>query len=81
MDKDQQDQKEFLEQQLRWTEEQACILDEMDNKLHEMKRIAEYVLEHDLSEIEIERLNSKLNVLKREVDFLQKQLYFGPTIN
>ncbi len=40
MDIHQQEQKKFLEQQLQHTKEQVCILDEMNVKLYEMKRIA-----------------------------------------
>lgn len=74
MNKDQPDQKEFLEQQLQWTKEQVRILDAMDVKLHEMKEIAEYALEHNLLVIEIEGLNNELNVLKNEYSSLEKQL-------
>jgi hypothetical protein len=52
MDKDQQEQKKFLEQQLQWSKEQARILDEIEKKLYEMKEIAEYALKHKLSPIE-----------------------------
>ena len=45
MDNDQQDQKKFLEEQLEWSKEQVRILDEIDMRLHEMKRIAEYAVE------------------------------------
>jgi hypothetical protein len=75
MDLDQQEQKKFLEQQLQQTKEQVCILDEMNVKLYEMKRIAEYALEHKLSVIEIERLNGELDTLKNEFSSLEKQLY------
>lgn len=75
MGQDQQEQREFLEQQLQWTEEQIRILDEMDGKLREMKKIAEYALEHKLSAIEIERLNGELKVLEGEYSSLEKQLY------
>ena len=49
MDKDQQEQKKFLEEQLEWCKEQDRILEEIEMKLHEMKRIAEYALEHELT--------------------------------
>lgn len=75
MDQDQQEQKKHLEQQLQWTKERVCILDEMNVKLHEMKRIAEYALEHTLSAIEIERLNGELDTLKNEFSSLERQLY------
>ncbi|WP_399628568.1 hypothetical protein [Sporosarcina sp. SG10008] len=75
MDQDQQEQKNHLEQQLQWTKERVCILDEMNVKLHEMKRIAEYAVEHTLSAIEIERLNGELYTLKNEFSSLERQLY------
>ena len=75
MNQDRQAQKRDLEQQLEWTKEQVHILDKMDVKLHEMKKIAEYALEHKLSEDEIQRLNGELNVLKSELGSLEKQLY------
>ncbi|WP_421101404.1 hypothetical protein ACOKXV_15350, partial [Sporosarcina psychrophila] len=75
MDQDQQEQKKHLEQQLQWTKERVCILDEMNVKLHEMKRIAEYAVEHTLSATEIERLNDELDTLKNEFSSLEKQLY------
>ena len=79
MDQDEQAQKIILEEQLKWTKEQVRILDEMDSKLHEMKKIAEYAREHKLSEIEIERLNGELNVLKNEYSSLEKQ--YNPVLH
>lgn len=75
MDQDQEEQRESLEQQLQWTQGQIRILDEMDGKLNEMKRIAQYVVEHTLTEIEVEWLNNELNVLKDEFSSLKKQYY------
>jgi len=75
MDDAQQEQKYHLEQQLQWTVEQVRILDEMNVKLHEMKRIAEYALAENLSAIEIERLNGELDKLKTEFSSLERQLY------
>ena len=49
MDNDQQDQKKFLEDQLEWSQDQVGILDEMNVRLHEMKRIAQYVINNELS--------------------------------
>jgi vacuolar-type H+-ATPase subunit I/STV1 len=75
MDKDQQEKKKFLEQQLQWSREQARILDEIDVNLHEMKEIAEYALKHELTKDEIEKLNSQLNDLKDVIHSLEKQLH------
>ena len=68
MNKDEQEHQKFLEELLEWCKEQDRILVEIDVKLHEMKEIAEYALEHQLTSLEIDQLNSQLNELKREVD-------------
>ncbi|MFJ7726532.1 hypothetical protein ACIQXV_10230 [Neobacillus sp. NPDC097160] len=75
MDKNQQEQKRFFEQQLQWTLERARILDEINVKLHEMKEIVKYVLIHELSSSEIEELNSQMDNLKNVIQCLEKQLY------
>ncbi|OKL36341.1 hypothetical protein [Domibacillus mangrovi] len=75
MDKNHQDDKKFLEEQLQWCKEQDSILEEVNVKLHEMKKIAEYVLKHELTLAETDELNGQLNKLKREVHSLEKQLY------
>ena len=75
MDKDQQEHKKFLEEQLEWCKQQDHILEEIDMKLHEMKEIAQYALEHELTSVEIDQLNSQLNELKREVHSLEEQLH------
>ena len=67
--------KSFCEEQLEWCKEQGRILEEIDVKLHEMKKIAEYALEYELTLVEIDQLNGQLNELKREVHFLEKQLH------
>ena len=75
MDTDEKELKTFLEQQLEWSKEQVRILDEIDMRLHEMKKIAEYAVEHELSANEKIRLNTQLKDLKDEVDSLEKQLH------
>ncbi|MFJ8266894.1 hypothetical protein [Peribacillus asahii] len=75
MDKDQQEQKRFLEEQLEWCRKQDGILEEIEEKLHEMKELAEYARDHELTSLEIDKLNNQLNDLKREVHSLEQQLY------
>ena len=67
------EQKEFLEEQLQWTKEQIAILDEMDSKLQEMKKIAVYAAENEIPTNEIEKLNSRLKGLQIEYSFLENQ--------
>jgi hypothetical protein len=74
MDENEQDHKKLLEEQLEWSKRQGCILEEMNEKLHNMKSIAEYVLKHNLTSVETEKLNGQFNELKREVYTLEKQL-------
>ena len=54
---------------------QDGILVEIEVKLYEMKEIAEYTLEHELTHLEIDQLNSQLNEFEREVDCLEEQLH------
>ena len=65
------EQKEFLEEQLDWTKGQIDILDQMDMKLREMKKIAEYAAENNLSMGEREKLSSHLEEIKNEYRFLE----------
>ena len=76
MNKDEQDYKKFLEEQLEWCKKQNTILEKIEMKLYEMKQIAEYVLKHKLTSVEVEELNDQLKELKSEVHFLEKQLHF-----
>ena len=70
-----QSEKKMLEQQLQWTKEQIRILDAMDIKLHEMKKIAEYAAENELSSYEREVLNNQIVALKNEYRILESQRY------
>lgn len=72
MERDEQTEKRILVEQLEWTREQARLLDEMDMKLHEMRKIAEYAKEHELSLMEINRMNGELNKLIDEYNALER---------
>jgi hypothetical protein len=74
MDKNSQEYKKLLEEQLEWCKERDCILEKIESKFYEMKRIAEYALKHDLTSEEIDGLNGQLNELQSEVHSLEKQL-------
>ncbi|MCR8926814.1 hypothetical protein NLI92_002164 [Priestia megaterium] len=75
MEKDEQKHKKFLKQQLEWCKEQDRILEEIEMKLHEMKKVAEYAFNHELTLVEIDELNDRLKELESEVLFLEKQLH------
>lgn len=74
MNKARQEQKKYLDEQIEWCKWQDGILKEIENKLYEMKELAEYACNHELTSIEVNRLNEKLNKLKQEVHSLEQQL-------
>lgn len=74
MDKDQQELKKFLEDQVEWCRWQDGILEQIENKLYKMKELAEYARDHELTPIERSKLNEQLNTLKQEVHSLEQQL-------
>lgn len=75
MTNDKKEQLEFLEQQLTWSKQQTQILNEIDKKLYEMKEIAEFALNHELSKKKLMVLNEQLDQLKKEVLLLEIQLH------
>ncbi|WP_071393533.1 hypothetical protein [Bacillus tuaregi] len=72
MEKNQLEWKKFLEQQLEWGKQRDRILEQIEKKLFEMKSIAEYAAQHELSKTEAEKLNEQLNVLKDEIHALEE---------
>jgi len=75
MNKEDQEHKQFLEQQLQWCKKRDRILEEIEMKLHEMKKIVQYTLDYELTEIELEQLNDCLKELAGEVYSLKRQLH------
>ncbi|MED4139339.1 hypothetical protein P4652_14030 [Priestia megaterium] len=75
MEKDDKEHKNFLEQQLEWCKEQDRILEEIEMKLHEMKKVAEYAFSHELTSLQTDQLNGQLKELESDVHFLEKQLH------
>lgn len=74
MDKELQEQKKFLEDQLEWCRKRDTVLADLENKLHEMRALAEYAKDHKLTQSEVNELNFKVNELKKEVHLLDLQL-------
>ncbi|SFQ53500.1 hypothetical protein SAMN05421670_2569 [Psychrobacillus psychrotolerans] len=75
MDKETQEYRKFLEDQLEWCKKQDHILEEIEDKLYEMKEIAECALANDVNTDEIERLNHQMDNLKKEIQYLEKQIH------
>ncbi len=76
MNKEQQELKRFLEQHVEWCKRQDSKLEMLENKLYEMKEIAEYARDHELLPIDRERLQEQLDILEQEVHSLEQQLHF-----
>ncbi|KZR59871.1 hypothetical protein [Pseudobacillus badius] len=74
VDKDQQEYKRFLENQLQLCLKQDGLLAMLNAKLWEMKKIAEQVLESECTSIELEELNRQFHELQQEAGFLEQQL-------
>ncbi|WP_138419475.1 hypothetical protein [Aquibacillus sediminis] len=73
MDNNQRDTRKFLEEQLQWVIEQDNILKKIEINLYEMRSLAEYARDHELSSKEYNRLNYQINELKNKVVVLQQQ--------
>ena len=74
MNNEQMELKKFLAEQVNWCKQQDAILEKIENKLYEMKELAEYARDHCLSLREIDEVNCQLAVLKQEVHSLEQQL-------
>lgn len=56
MDKDQLELKKFLVEQVEWCKRQDSMLEQIENKLYEMKELAVYARDHELTSNEVNRL-------------------------
>ncbi|MGI8385390.1 hypothetical protein [Robertmurraya sp. P23] len=74
MNKDEKEQRIFLEETIQMTKEHIQILDKMEVLMSEMREIAQYILSNELKKIEVRRLNNQFNELKEEVVMLEKKL-------
>ncbi|WP_366160977.1 hypothetical protein ABXS71_19630 [Bacillus infantis] len=75
MNCDQQEHKRFLEEQLEWCRKEDRILETIEVKLHKMKELAEFACFYELTAIETDMLNGQLDELRKEVQYLEQQLY------
>jgi hypothetical protein len=58
---------EYAKEKLVWVTNRLEILDEVDKKLKEMKRMAEYALDNEMQTREKEELNRNIKKLREEV--------------
>lgn len=75
MNREQEEQKAFLEQEMERNRQRDTILSRMENKLYEMRAIAEYAAKSELPHWETQALNDQLTGLKEEVHTLEVQLH------
>jgi len=66
--------KNRLEQELIEVKYRIQVLDTIENKLFQMKTIAEYVSDNDLSSEEMLSLNIKINRLKEKIQTLEEEI-------
>lgn len=74
MNKKLEEKKMFLEEQLEWYKKQDFILASVEEKLYEMRKLAEYAQSYELTPSEINHLTNQLDQLKGEVSSLELQL-------
>lgn len=65
--------KKELEQELEWVKYRQKMLDLIEDKLMQMKQIAEQAKEDKLSPIELKALNDRLNNLAEQVRALDSE--------
>ena len=61
------DDKDYLQQKQEWVKYRLDKLDQVEEKLIEMRKLAEYARESILCSQEIKELNVKVNKLQQEV--------------
>lgn len=61
---------EYLGQQLEWVKYRIKMLDMIELKLQEMRELAEYASEHDLTDAEKEAINEQLKNMQQQVNEL-----------
>lgn len=67
----------YAEEKLIWIKQRLAILEKVDEKLKEMKEIAEYARDSELSEGEKIAINIQINKLNYEVKILyEKEKHF-----
>lgn len=65
--------KDYLELKLEWVKMRLNVMDQIEARLDEMKRIAILASNNDFSESERKRLNVRLRTLENEINELDKK--------
>lgn len=64
---------EYLRQEAEWIKYRLEMLDEIETRLVEMKKLAEYVRDNNLDKQEKEAINRKLQTLQQQVTELDEK--------
>ena len=67
------DEKEYLEKQLHWIQQQQDLLDQIELKLRRMKKLVEEVKAGNLDLDKKEAIKAEFNTLQQEVEELEKE--------
>ncbi len=62
-----------LKQKLEWVKQRMQALDEIEARLREMRELAEYVRDNDISSAEAQELNDRLRAMQEEVTELDEK--------
>ncbi|SKC55801.1 hypothetical protein [Maledivibacter halophilus] len=74
--------KDLLEEKLKWVKYRLEILDKIENKLKEIKTLAQYAKNNNLNSTQIKEINSKINILNEEILKLDEESRtFSPDYN
>lgn len=71
--KDKDHIKEELEEQLETVKQRLQILDMIEGKLIQMRELAQTVLDEELTNIEIQEINTKIDFLREQVRLLYSE--------
>ena len=74
MSENNEDLLEFLRQQVLWCQQQDAILEEIENKLYQMKELAIYRRSHDLTDAQVQQVNKEMQQLEAEIHLLEQRL-------
>lgn len=66
-------EEEYAKEKLAWVTRRLAILDEIDEKLKEMKQMAEYARDNELPQGEKDELNRRINKVGREIQVLHEK--------
>ncbi|MTI84021.1 MAG: hypothetical protein FH756_08950 [Firmicutes bacterium] len=58
---------DYLKQKLEWVEQRMEALDGIEDRLREMRELAEYARDNDIGSAETQEINDKLQAMQQEI--------------